>query len=188
MRILHISPDFNYSCGVSKYLSILFKEFSEDQEFEIHFISNGGDKLKELKKINIHLKLIPFSKGFNNLFYLNSFKKSLQAYVHKNEIDIVHSHHRFPEYVATTISHECKIKTISTVHSLTKGFKKISFRSDYLIAVSNSVKNHLKSYYGIDENRIITKYNPINAEIKSIDKKEAKKNLDLAKMILFFCM
>ncbi len=180
IKLLHISPDFNYSCGVSKYLSNLFEEFSDDEEFEIHFITNGGDRLEEIKQLNIHLKLIPFSKGLNNIFYLSSFKKRLQEYVEENGINIIHTHHRFPEFVSSIISRGYKIKTISTVHSLTRGFRKISFRSDYLIAVSNSVKNHLSTYYRIDENKIATKYNPLKADIKSINKNEAKKIFGLS--------
>lgn len=174
IKVLHISPDFNYSCGVSKYISILLEEFSTNENYELHFITNGGDRINEIENFNVHFKLIPFSKGIKNIFHLSSIKKELKKYIKTNEINIVHTHHRFPEYVATSLSKELNFKTVSTVHSITKGFKGISFRSDLLIAVSYAVKNHLTKIYQIDGSRIIVKYNPIKSEINPIDKIEAK--------------
>ncbi len=188
IKVLHISPFYDYSCGVSKYLSILFKEFLDAQEFEIHFITNGGDKIQELKNFNIKYDIIPFNKGLKNFFYLISFREKLSKYISENQIDIIHTHHRFPEYVVSTLSKKNKYKTISTVHSITRGLEFLSYKSSKIIAVSNAVKNNLIKRYRVSENKIVQLYNPIVKEINKIDKAIAKKELEIGldKKVIFF--
>lgn len=160
-KILHISPDFNYSCGVSKlvYLTLLY--FSENPGYESHFITNGGDsldRLNDLKRINV--RTVKFGKGVRNIFHMGTFYKTVKEYCRESGIDLIHSYHRFPELIATKVSKEKKIKTVGTVLSFVKGFKNLSFRSDKLITVSNSVSKHLVTEFQIDPNKIITLYLP----------------------------
>ncbi len=48
-KILHISPDFNYSCGISKYVYSLLKNFGQDKSYKLFFITNGGDALDRVR-------------------------------------------------------------------------------------------------------------------------------------------
>ncbi len=61
----------------------------------------------------------------------------------KNKIDIIHTHHRFPELIAVRIGKKLNIKTIHLAHGFTSGYKKISFKSDKIISVSNSEDDYL---------------------------------------------
>ncbi|MHB1686878.1 MAG: glycosyltransferase family 4 protein [Ignavibacteriaceae bacterium] len=160
-KILHISPDFNYSCGVSKYVYSLLKGFSGDKSYEIYFITNGGDALDKLKEINITPKILHFSRGAKNVFNIYPNLKVLRDFCVEKEIDIIHTHHRYPEFLAYLISKKIKVKTITTVHSLVKGKNKFSFKSDKIIAVSNAVKSMLSNYYKVPDEKIAMMYNCI---------------------------
>ena len=159
INILQISVDFNYSCGVSKHVYSLLKGLQENQSYRLLFITNGGDALDKLNDINIKPVIFNFSKGLKNIFYIYSNLKILKRFCFENKVDIIHTHHRYPELLAYIISKGTGIKTITTVHSLVKGKKKFSFNSDIIIAVSNSVKNLLRNYYKIPDEKITMLYN-----------------------------
>ncbi|MHB9011466.1 MAG: glycosyltransferase family 4 protein [Ignavibacteriaceae bacterium] len=158
-KILHISPDFNYSCGVSKYVFSLLNGFSHNESYRIFFITNGGDALDKLKGINLSPQIINFSRGIKNIFNILPNIKVLRDFCLKNEIDIIHTHHRYPEFLAYLISKKIKVKTITTVHSLVKGKNRFSFKSDKIIAVSNSVKSMLIDNYKVPDEKIVMMYN-----------------------------
>ena len=160
-KILHISPDFNYSCGVSKYVFSLLKNFGQDQAYKIFFMTNGGDALDRISGLNLKLIVVNFSKGVKNIFNFYPNLRTLRRFCIQNNIDIIHTHHRYPEYLAYLVSKGTNIKTVSTVHSLVKGKSIISFKSDKIIAVSNSVKNMLSKYYKVSPEKIVMLYNYI---------------------------
>jgi glycosyltransferase involved in cell wall biosynthesis len=161
-RILHISPNFNYSCGVSKLVFLYLKYFGGKDDYEVHFITNGGDSLERLKEIQaLKFRTLNFTRGIKNLLYRKKFLADVKKYILKNEINLIHSHHRFPEYISVKLEKEIEIKTVTSAHSFVKGFKKISFKSDKIIAVSSAVSSYLKNEFHIDEGRLITLYNPL---------------------------
>ena len=155
-NILHISPDFNYSYGVSKYVFSLLKNLGYNDSYKIFFITNGGDALDKINDLNVTLATINFTKGLQNIFNFYTNLRTLRKFCIQNNIDIIHTHHRYPEYLAYLISKETKIKTVSTVHSLVKGKFFFSFKSDILIAVSNSIKKMLEEYYKVSPEKIVT--------------------------------
>ena len=179
-RILHISPDFNYSCGRSKLVYLYLKYLSINDNYEVHFITNGGDSLDRLKELsNLKYDILEFSSGYKNLFYYKSLYKNLKNYIVENKITLIHSHHRFPELISTKIHNEGMVKTITTAHSYVNGFRHLSYKSHKIISVSNSVSNYLISKYHIEKKRIITLYNPIQNITKldfSIVEQFKKKN------------
>lgn len=161
-KILHISPDFNYSCGVSKLVFLYLKYFSDKEGYEIHFVTNGGDSLARLKEIpSLKTKKLNFKRGINNIFYYRKFYKDLKQYVIDNDINLIHTHHRFPEFVAVKIAKELNTKTITSAHSFVAGYKKISFKSDRIISVSNSISDYLTSNFKVKREKLFTLYNPI---------------------------
>ena len=159
INILHISPDFNYSCGVSKYIYSLLKDYGQNKSYKLFFITNGGDALDKLDNINLKPTFINFSKGFRNILYLYPNLIALRKFCLENKIDIIHTHHRYPEYLAYLISKKTNIKTVTTVHSLVKGKKRLSFKADKIIAVSNSVKSLLNGYYNVADTKITMLHN-----------------------------
>lgn len=177
MNVLHISPNFNYTCGVSKYLLLLFAEFMKRDDIRIFFITNGGDGLDRLSDLNIQPILLNFKTGIHNLFYIYQNLKELKKICHENDIQIIHTHHRYPELLANLLKNQIDIKTIATVHSLVKGFSWLSFKSDKIIAVSKAVEQNLIFNYKVKPNKIIQIYNPIS--LSSIDDKVKEKELKL---------
>ena len=161
INILHITPDFNYSCGRSKLVYLYLNYFSTKENYGVHFITNGGDSLDRIKTIpSLKYEIIKFSTGSSNIFSLLEFYKKLKKYVKENNIDLIHTHHRIPEVVATTISKKLRVKTVKSAHSFVRGYKKISFKSDIIISVSHSLSNYLiKNFKNVD-GRIVTLYNP----------------------------
>ena len=174
-RILHISPDFNYSCGVSRYVFSILKNFSRNGSYKLYFITNGGDSLERLEETGITPFIIKFSSGLKNLYYFLPNLIVLVKYCVKNKIDIIHTHHRYPEFLSYLISKMINVKTISTVHSLVEGKNKFSFKSDRLIAVSKTVEKMLRENFNIPAEKIIMLYNSI--EPFNIENNESIENI-----------
>lgn len=161
-RILHITPDFNFSCGRSKLVYLYLKYFANKNEFETHFITNGGDSLGRLEEVpNLKFSKLNFATGLKNLYYISGFYNNIKSYVVKNKIDLIHTHHRFPEFIVNQIAHRINVKTIFSTHGFVKSFKSLSFKSDKIISVSNSITSYLICKYGISRERITTLYNPV---------------------------
>jgi len=141
--------------GVTRYITTLFKLFNKDKEFRFHLIINSGDALSLIQDLNYKVTVFPFKVGYKGAFTFLSALRFIEEYCSENKINIIHTHHRYPELIASYISKKNKIKTISTVHSIVSGFKTLSFRSDKIIAVSNYVASFLKEKYDVDDKKII---------------------------------
>jgi len=182
MNILIISPDFNYSCGVSKHVFGLLNYLNNHSTFNIYFITNSGDALTKLAEHNINYTIISFSKGWKNIFYFTFNYLHIKKFCLDKKINIIHTHHRYPELLSTLIAKRLNIKIITTSHSLVTGYKYLSFKSDKIIAVSNSVKTYIAKYFHIREDKIETLYNCLPFTIKSninlTDKLRKKLNVD----------
>jgi len=188
MNILHISPNFNYACGVSKHVYLLLKywkiEFPNDN---LYFITNGGDSLERLQNINVTCKKINLKRGSKNIILLIRNLFSVLIFCKRNNIEIIHTHHRQAELLAYLVSLLINVKTIKTVHSFVEGQKHLSFLSDKIIAVSNSVKSNLIEKYAVEEKKISVIYNfieRINIE-QSVTENEVLKGLNSKKIFLF---
>jgi len=159
-KILHITPDFNYSCGRSKLVFLFLKYFGNSKNYETHFITNSGDSLGRLKSIpTLNYEIFNFTTEFKNIYQSRKFYKKLKNYIIKNEIKLIHTHHRYPEFLAYLISRGTNIKTVTTAHSLVKGKTRFSFKSDRIIAVSDSIKNMLTDTYKVPNEKITMLYN-----------------------------
>lgn len=161
-NILHITPNFNYSCGRSKLVFLYLKYFSNKDDYRVHFITNGGDSLERMKEVpRVTFQIFRFSTGYKNIFYKKSFYNELKEFVRENNISLIHTHHRFPEDAAVQISRELTVKTVTSAHSFVKGFTGWGFNSDKVIAVSNSIRDYLLNNHKVDVERILTLYNPV---------------------------
>jgi glycosyltransferase involved in cell wall biosynthesis len=153
----------------------VLKNFADKGDYRLFFITNGGDALDKLKKNGLTPDIMKFSKGLKNLSHVIFNLRLLKKYCIKNNIDIIHTHHRYPEFLSYQISRKINVRTISTVHSLVEGKNKLSFKSDKLIAVSKAVENMLKEKYNIPSEKIITMYNCI--KVPDIISEEKQRNL-----------
>ncbi len=158
INVLHISPNFNYSCGVSKHICLLFKYYDQNK-YQFHFITNGGDSLERLVTLKVKYKIVKFSTGINNLFFLLTSLFPIIAYCKKHNIHIIHSHHRFPEFLSFIISRIIVIKTVTTAHSYVTNNKSFSFKSDKIIAVSQFIKNTIIQNYKVFHKKIYVLHN-----------------------------
>lgn len=190
-NILHITPDFNYSCGRSKLAFLYLKYFSNKNDYQVYFTTNGGDSLERMKEVpRVTFQIFRFTTGYKNIIYKKSFYNSLKKFVKENNISLIHTHHRFPEATAVQIASELNIRTVTSAHSFVNGFKRWGFNSDKVIAVSNSVRNYLINHFKVPAEKVLTLYNPIEKSIiedkVSIDSfKSEKKIADENKIILF---
>lgn len=190
MNILHITPYFNHSCGVSRYVYNLLKDFSENKDYKMHLITGKGDAYEKLHNIKVEFQVLELS-GFPQK-YFNLFKNyvAIKKFCEEKQIDLIHTHHRYPEYLSYLVSKELGVPTITTVQSLVSGAKKFSFKSNKIIAGSNAVKNNLLEKYDLNEDKIIVLYNYVEPfpEVSESEKEKFKTNLGIPadkKIILF---
>ncbi|MCS7054010.1 MAG: glycosyltransferase family 4 protein [Ignavibacterium sp.] len=165
LNILHISPNFNFVCGVSKYIYTVLKaikSFENENRIKLFFITNGGDGLARLESIGVKVYIMKFGKGIRNILYLKKNLVELEKFCLFNDIKIIHSHHRYPELLANSLKRKLNVKTITTVHSLVDGFKRLSFQSDKIIAVSKAVEKNLIEKFKVNRTKIYQIYNPID--------------------------
>lgn len=156
------------------------------------FISNKGDSLERLSEIpKLNFSLMNFEKDHKNYFkFFVDFLK-LYSFCKKNKIDIIHTHHRYPELLAFLVAVFIDIKTITTVHSFVKGLNKISFRSDKIIAVSDSIMEYLNVNFPHTKAKCLMVYNCVEDKYfvsDDTDNIELKKSLgyNLNERILLF--
>lgn len=151
MNVLHLQPELNLTCGISKSIYLLIKN-TKDQ-ISHHIICNGGDGVARYHELHVQLAI---KKRFvPALFNYASLSIYVFKYCINNQIDIVHSHHRMFDLIAFGISKLINIKTVTSVHSKVYKFRNASYKSELLIAVSNAVKAHLIKYFKKSENIIM---------------------------------
>jgi len=177
MNILHMAPDFDINSGITKYILDLFKYSRNDADIHFSFITNKGNALYRLDQLGIKYEIIPFSNGIKNILYVGQNEKDIKNYCQQNNIDIIHTHHRYLELVANNVKKSITVKTITTAHSMVAGFSKSSYKSDYIIAVSKAVNDRIVDLFKVSKNRVETIYNcvPIPEYIPADVKREKEK-------------
>jgi glycosyltransferase involved in cell wall biosynthesis len=190
INILHITPDFNLSSGVTTHVVTLLQNFSKMPDYRVHFITNGGDALQRLEKLNIQFDFFPFVTGIKNIFYLYPNYYALTKYCKENKIDIIHSHHRYPEFIASLVAKRLQIKTVTSALSFVKGYRRLSFRSDRIIADSNSVRDFVEREFNVPSYKVSTLYScvrdfPVENPTETIKLKESLQIPKNHKVLLF---
>lgn len=155
IKILHLYPYINISCGVSKSIySIITNTKDITQSYVFCF---GGDGIEKYKKANINIEVSNVKRRGLIQDFLLFF--DLLTFIKKNGIQILHSHHRYFDLLAFIISKVISIRTLTSVRSKVTGKKLLSYKSPTLIACSNAIKKHLTNYFKIDLQRIEVIYN-----------------------------
>ncbi|MEO8209593.1 MAG: glycosyltransferase family 4 protein, partial [bacterium] len=148
--ILHLTPDFNYADGRSYYVYLLLKYFKLNGH-EVFLCTNKGDSLERAEELGIRIFTFP------NLSVRTSFLKSvkfLSEIVSQNRINIIHTNHRYYELIANAFSKSSDIHTVFTALSIVDKRFFVEYKSERIIAVSNSVKEMLVKKFGVNENKI----------------------------------
>jgi glycosyltransferase involved in cell wall biosynthesis len=158
INILHLQNQLNISCGVSKTIFLIAKNTSS--QFNHYVACIGGDGFSRFESINIKPIILKDYRNSLPGFVRHIIK--IYSFCKQNEINIIHSHHRYFDLIAFLISQVLKIKTITSVQSKVYGKKYFSYKSDILIACSNLVKAHLINDFKIKERRIKVIYNSVD--------------------------
>lgn len=166
MNILHLHTGLNLTCGISK---TIFSITKYPQEKNRHFvIALGGDAENKFAESGIQVKLLNLKKES-----LGKVVKSVKDFIRENDIQILHSHHRYFDLISYLISFSCRVKRVTSVQSFVYGKKIFSYKSTLLLAAGDSVKKHLTGYFGINEKKIKVFNNFIDAgEIPDYDNSE----------------
>ncbi len=182
IKILHLNNYISHTSGVTRYIYSLIKNTTDYFQHEV--ICLGGDAIDLFLKHNIKVTVLEYSK-ITSILNIYAY---LWKYISQNKFNIIHSHHRLFDTVTSFISNN-KCKKVTTVHSKVFGHKKISYKSDKIISVSNAITDHLIQYYRIPENRIVRMKNFVDRnEIKTqCTASELKTRLNISdkKVILF---
>lgn len=165
MNILHLNNQLNLACGVSN--SILNLAYTTRNKYKHHMLALYGDAEKKFNETGFYPKFLPDSK----ISLLNSYKaiKFISEYCSKNNIDVIHSHHRTFDALSFLLNKIKNRKTVVTVHNIRYDKKLISYNSDKIIAVSEYVAMHLKQHYNKESAKIEIIENFINKDLARIN-------------------
>lgn len=155
MNVLFFTPNFNYACGRSYYIYSLMKSI-KGYSFKPILVTNKGDSLDRVEEINV--PYIINNKFFKrNLYSVLYQKKLLSEILIKYDIDIIHTCHRYAEFISLQALKHVKNKKISTVFTALSEYSNryyFEFKSDVIIGISNKVIGNLISNYGVNSEKI----------------------------------
>ncbi|HCY74567.1 MAG TPA: hypothetical protein DHV28_01480 [Ignavibacteriales bacterium] len=158
INILHLQNHLNISCGISKTIYLIVKNSSP--KFNHQIACFDGDGFSRFDMLNIKPLVL---KDFNNsLFGFVIHFIKLYSFCRQQQIDIIHSHQRYFDLLAFLLSRILKVKIVTSVQSKVYNYKFLSYKSEILIACSNSIKEHLINNYKIDERRITVIHNAVD--------------------------
>lgn len=151
MKILHLHTSLNLTCGISKTIYLIAKyPVGKNEHFVLSLNGDAGNKFSDS---SIFVSFLNFNK--NSIKDVFKIVKLLKKHIKENSIEIVHSHHRFFDFISYILSFFCKIKRVTSVQSFVYGKKLFSYKSPVLLAAGESVKKHLINYFNIKEEKII---------------------------------
>lgn len=151
-NILQIVPDFNYCNGRANYVFLLSKYLLLN-DYNVTVVTNGGDSLERLKslKINFHiLKNLHRKNIFSIIKNISDIKEILLS----QNINIIHTHHRYDEILANYARKKTDAKSVITVLSILKFRYFNEYKSDKIIAISNTVRKNLIDKFKIEYRKI----------------------------------
>lgn len=153
----------------------------------ISVVSCGGVNETNLCELGIkHYKIPDIEKKDIWTFFI--VFKTIIGIIKKENITIVHTHHRMAAFYARLISFFFRFIFVHTAHNTftdKKLFTRFSLNKCKIIAVGEVVKTNLTKYYGLDANNITVIHNSIEEdknEIVPIDE------IQLARKQKYFCV
>lgn len=166
MNILYLNRVINIG-GVSKCIIKLSKELKDENKIVV--ASQGGPLVHELEDISIKHYFIEDieMKNFKNII---RNIKTISEIVRKENIEIIHSHHRMTTLIAKIISLYIPLKVVHTQHLCIEDkyfLTRIALNNINVITVSDAAKNILIEKCYLNPNKIHTIYNTIDTEINN---------------------
>lgn len=142
MTVLFLSIEFNYCCGISRSIFSLVKELRK-RGHHIILGTPGGTMVNDYLEEGLEYFFLPVYPERKTVQDAWTCVRTIKNVIKKYNVDIVHSHHRLAEFLALTASILKKTPMVSTAHAIISGKKSLSFRSDKIIAVSDTVRKML---------------------------------------------
>jgi glycosyltransferase involved in cell wall biosynthesis len=184
MNILYLTNHLNIG-GITSYVLTLATGLKK-RGHNVYIASSGGALLSRFTAEGIIYIPIPIrTKQEVSLKILFSMFK-LSGFIKQNNINLAHSNSRTTQVLACLLQRRLGIPHISTCHGF---FKKKFFRKIFpcwgkkVIAISESVKEHLIKDFRVDEKNIVIIHNGIDIERfrepRTEDRGPRKKNLGL---------
>ena len=163
MKVLLLTTHLNVG-GVSIYTLNLAK-YIKKAGMDVCVVSSGGELVSELENEGIKHFQIDIKTKFAFGYKIIKNIGPLQKFIRENNIDIVHAQTRVTQVLASIIKKCSNIKYVSTCHGFFKhtnfGRKIYPAWGDKVIAISESVKRHLVSDFGVDSRKVIKVFNGI---------------------------
>ena len=171
--------------------------FLAKKKIKNFIITSGGKMIKELDDNFTHVYLLPVeSKNFFSYPFISS---KISQFIKANNINLVHVRSRGPAWMINLMSKN-NIKTISTFHNvygghsyLKKMYNKGLSKMDYIVAISEYVKDTIAEKYKIAADKILVINRGIdtdlyNRNIDDIKKDDFLRNhqIDISKKIILF--
>ncbi len=124
--------------------------------------SCGGINVEKLEKMGIKHYQISDIENKNPLNILKTMKQVKQI-IKKENITVIHSHHRMAAMYANLCSNKKMVKLANAHNTFNdkKGFTKIAYNSTKIIAVGEQVKKNLVEFFGINEKYVYVIHNAI---------------------------
>lgn len=155
MRILHITTHLNKG-GITSYLSSLAAGLEKRGHRVIVSASNGEAKQLLLEN-NIEYLHIPIrtKKEISPSVLFSYF--ILKKFLLNNPVDIIHAHTRVTQVLASFLAKRFSMPLVTTCHGFFKPRwhrRRFPCWGDKVIAISNQVKEHLISDFGVSQRNI----------------------------------
>ena len=174
MKVLHISRTMGQG-GAEK---IVYQLCIDNSACEQYVVSCGGQYVNELEQSGVKHYMIPDMDKKNPFLMLECLFKIWHIVIKEN-IDVIHSHHRMAAFYSRIISIFTKTRCVYTAHNVFYNKKRLlnfSLKKSRIVAVGDGVKKNLMEVYSIPDERIDVIYNSIKTE------KTGEKNSELLQL------
>ena len=146
--------------------------------------SSGGVHEKKLQEMGIKHYLIPDITSKNPMDMLKSCRL-IKSIIDKEQITIVHSHHRMAAFYAELVAPRSVVKVANAHNTFTdkKELTQLAYRNTKVVAVGEMVKKNLIDYFEISKEQVCVIHNavkPFDGKIVPVEilyKEHAKGNV-----------
>ncbi len=166
MNILFLSSHLDTG-GITSYLLTLGKSLKQ-RGHNVFVAASGGNRVTRFTEQGIIFIPIPIrTKSELNLFKLLPSASILKRHAREKAIDVIHANTRVTQVLAAFVSKRTGIPYVSTCHGFFRPRflrRKFPFLGEKVIAISDSVKIHLKDDFHVPDDRIRLVYNGVDIE------------------------
>lgn len=124
--------------------------------------SSGGVHEKKLQEMGIKHYLIPDITSKNPMDMLKSCRL-IKSIIDKEQITIVHSHHRMAAFYAELVAPRSVVKVANAHNTFTdkKELTQLAYRNTKVVAVGEMVKKNLIDYFEISKEQVCVIHNAV---------------------------